>query len=316
MTIFNGTAMNFQQLRIVRETVRQRFNLTEASNALFTSQSGASKHIRDLEDELGVELFERRGKRLLGLTTAGGTLLETIERILLDAENLKRSAHQLANRDQGRLAIATTHTQARYSLPPVIARFKESFPKVHLELHQCSPGEIVSLLRAGTVDIGIATEAVNEDGASFVRFPFHHWHHSIVVPEDHPLTRIAPLTLEAVADYPIVTYHEGFTGRASIDQAFEKAALAADVVLTALDADVIKTYVELGLGIGIIASLAYHPDRDRGLTLLSGESLFPRNTAYLALRRGHFLHAFAYEFLRLCSAALNEETVQQALAAR
>jgi len=308
--------MNLQQLRIVRETVRQRFNLTEASNALFTSQSGASKHIRDLEDELGVELFERRGKRILGLTTAGGTLLEIIERILLDAENLKRSAHQLAHQDQGRLAVTTTHTQARYSLPPIIAQFKEKFPKVNLELHQCGPGEIVSLLKAGSVDVGIATEGVNEEGTSFVRFPFHHWHHSVIVPDNHPLSHAGSLTLDDIADYPIVTYHEGFTGRARIDQAFEAVGLTPNVVLTALDADVIKTYVELGLGIGIIASLAYHPERDRGLRLLSGEQLFPRNTTYLALRRGHFLQAFAYEFLHLCSPELDEATLQCALGSR
>lgn len=308
--------MNLQQLRIVRETVRQRFNLTEASNALFTSQSGASKHIRDLEEELGVEIFERRGKRILGLTTAGGTLLETIERILLDAENLKRSAHQLAHQDQGRLAIATTHTQARYSLPPIIAKFKERFPKVNLELHQCSPAEIVSLLKTGNVDVGIATEGVNDEGSSFVRFPFHHWHHSVVVPKGHPLTQCDALRLEDIADYPIVTYHEGFTGRTRIDQAFQAAGLVPNVVLTALDADVIKTYVELGLGIGVIASLAYNADRDRGLELLSGHELFPRNTTYLALRRGHFLHAFAYEFLHLCSETLDESTIQRALGAR
>ncbi|KFF48503.1 transcriptional regulator [Gammaproteobacteria bacterium MFB021] len=308
--------MNFQQLRIVRETVRQRFNLTDASNALFTSQSGASKHIRDLEEELGVELFERRGKRILGLTTAGGTLLETIERILLDAENLKRSAQQLANQDQGRLAIATTHTQARYALPPIVAQFKERFPKVNLELHQCSPSEIVSLLKSGRVDIGIATEGVNDEGSSFVRFPFHHWHHSIVVPAGHALSQAQELRLEDIAGYPIVTYHEGFTGRARIDQAFQAAGLVPNVVLTALDADVIKTYVELGLGIGVIASLAYSDERDRDLTLLSGQALFPRNTTYLALRRGHFLHAFAYAFLKLCSDDLDEDTVQRALGGR
>lgn len=308
--------MNFQQLRIVRETVRQRFNLTEASNALFTSQSGASKHIRDLEDELGVELFERRGKRILGLTTAGRALLDTIERILLDAENLKRSAHQLANQDQGRLAIATTHTQARYALPPIIAQFKTRFPKVNLELHQCSPSEIVALLKSGTVDIGIATEGFNEPHSSFVRFPFHQWHHSIVVPDSHPLVDASPLTLEALAEYPIVTYHEGFTGRTRIDSAFEQEGLLPNVVLTALDADVIKTYVELGMGVGVIASVAYHAERDRGLRLLSGADLFPENTTYLALRRGHFLHAFVYEFLQLCSSELDEQTVQEALDAR
>lgn len=308
--------MNLQQLRIVRETVRQRFNLTEASNALFTSQSGASKHIRDLEDELGVELFERRGKRILGLTVAGGSLIEVIERILLDIENLKRSAHQFAHQDQGSLAIATTHTQARYALPSIIARFKQAFPKVHLELHQCGPDEIVSLLKAGKVDIGIATEALHEEGQLFACFPFHHWHHSVIVPEGHPLEDGEPLTLERIADYPIVTYHEGFTGRARIDRAFESAEVVPDIVLTALDADVIKTYVELGLGVGVIASVAYHEQRDRGLSLLDTSHLFPRNTTYLALRRGHFLRSYAYRFLNFCRDDLDESRVQQVLAGR
>lgn len=308
--------MNLQQLRIVRETVRQHFNLTEASNALFTSQSGASKHIRDLEDELGVELFERRGKRILGLTVAGATLIEVIERILLDVENLKRSAHQLAHEDQGSLAIATTHTQARYALPPVITRFKQAFPKVHLELHQCGPDEIVSLLKAGKVDIGIATEALHEEGHLFACFPFHHWHHGVVVPSGHPLDNGAPLTLERIAEHPIVTYHEGFTGRARIDLAFEAADLVPDIVLTALDADVIKTYVELGLGVGLIASVAYHTQRDQGLRLLDASHLFPRNTTYLALRRGHFLRSYAYQFLSFCREDLDESSVQQALSGR
>nr|WP_163501362.1 CysB family HTH-type transcriptional regulator [Halomonas socia] len=306
--------MNFQQLRIVRETVRHGFNLTEASNALYTSQSGASKHIRDLEEELGVELFERRGKRILGLTQAGALLVEIVERILLDAENLKRSAHQLTHQDQGSLAIATTHTQARYALPPIIARFKQAFPKVHLELHQCGPDEIVSLLKAGKVDIGIATEALHEEGQLFACFPFYHWYHGVIVPEGHALDDGEPLTLERIAAHPIVTYHAGFTGRARIDRTFSSADLVPDIVLTALDADVIKTYVELGLGVGLIASMAYHEERDRGLTLLDASSLLPRNTTYLALRRGHFLRNYAYRFLELCREDLNEAMVQQVLA--
>ncbi|NIC37631.1 CysB family HTH-type transcriptional regulator [Halomonas desiderata] len=308
--------MNFQQLRIIRETVRRGFNLTEASNALYTSQSGASKHIRDLEEELGVELFERRGKRILGLTQGGAALVEIIERILLDAENLKRSAHQLTHEDQGSLAIATTHTQARYALPPIIARFKQIFPKVHLELHQCGPDEIVSLLKAGKVDIGIATEALHEEGQLFACFPFYHWYHGVIVPEGHPLDNGESLTLERIAEHPIVTYHEGFTGRARIDRAFSAAEVMPDIVLTALDADVIKTYVELGLGVGLIASMAYHEERDRGLTLLDASNLLPRNTTYLALRRGHFLRAYAYRFLQLCREDLDEWTVQQVLAGK
>ncbi|MDR5905568.1 CysB family HTH-type transcriptional regulator [Franzmannia qiaohouensis] len=308
--------MNFQQLRIVRETVRHHFNLTEASNALFTSQSGASKHIRDLEEELGIELFERRGKRILGLTQAGSSLIEIIERILLDAENLKRSAHQLTHEDRGSLAIATTHTQARYALPPIIARFKQVFPRVHLELHQCGPEEIVSLLKAGKVDIGIATEALHEESQQFACFPFYHWYHGVIVPEGHPLDDGVPLTLEHIAKHPIVTYHEGFTGRARIDQAFSAAGVIPDIVLTALDADVIKTYVELGLGVGLIASMAYHDHRDQGLTLLDASDLLPRNTTYLALRRGHFLRSYAYRFLELCREDLDEATVQQVLAGK
>ncbi|MFG6666275.1 CysB family HTH-type transcriptional regulator [Halomonas sp. HNIBRBA4712] len=308
--------MNFQQLRIVRETVRCHFNLTEASNALFTSQSGASKHIRDLEEELGVELFERRGKRILGLTVAGQGLIEVIERILLDVENLKRSAHQLTHEDQGSLGIATTHTQARYALPPIIARFKQAFPKVHLELHQCGPDEIVSLLKAGKVDIGIATEALHEENQLFACFPFYHWYHGVIVPDHHPLNDGTPLTLERIAEHPIVTYHDGFTGRARIDRAFAAAELYPDIVLTALDADVIKTYVELEMGVGVIASMAYHEQRDRGLTLLDASALFPRNTTYLALRRGHFLRGYAYQFLKLCRENLDEETVQRVLAGR
>ncbi len=308
--------VNFQQLRIVRETVRQGFNLTEASNALYTSQSGASKHIRDLEEELGVELFERRGKRILGLTQAGTSLLDIVERILLDAENLKRSAHQLTHEDQGSLAIATTHTQARYALPPIIARFKQAFPKVHLALHQCGPDEIVALLKSGKVDIGIATEALHEEGQLFACFPFYHWYHGVIVPEGHPLADGEPLTLERIAGHPIVTYHEGFTGRARIDQAFSSADLVTDIVLTALDADVIKTYVELGLGVGLIASMAYHEERDRGLALLDASELLPRNTTYLALRRGHFLRTYAYRFLQLCREDLDEGTVQRVLAGK
>lgn len=306
--------MNLQQLRIVRETVRQGFNLTAASNALFTSQSGASKHIRDLEGELGVELFERRGKRILGLTLAGGELIEVVERILLDVENLRRSADQLAHEDRGNLSIATTHTQARYALPPIIARFKQVFPGVHLELHQCNPGEIVSLLRTGRVDIGIATEALHEHGQLFACFPLYHWHHSVIVPEGHPLDNDVPLTLGRIAEYPIVTYHEGVTGRARIDEAFSAADLVPDIVLTALDADVIKTYAELGLGVGLVASMAYQEKRDQGLSLLDTGDLFPRNTTYLALRRGHFLRSYAYQFIQLCNGDLDMDSVQKVLA--
>ncbi|CAG4882605.1 DNA-binding transcriptional activator of cysteine biosynthesis [Georgfuchsia toluolica] len=305
--------MNFQQLRIIRETVRQNFNLTEAANALFTSQSGVSKHIKDLEDELGIELFVRRGKRLLGLTEPGKELVLIVERMLLDAKNIKRLADQFSNSDQGRLVIATTHTQARYALPKVVTRFKAEFPGVHLALHQASPGEIVSMLLSGDADIGIATEAI-EGVPQLASFPYYTWHHAVIVPEGHPLTGIRPLTLEAIAAYPIITYHEGFTGRAAIDKTFANAGLVPDIVMSALDADVIKTYVELGLGIGIVASMAFNPARDGGLRLLDSEHLFASNTTRIAVRNGHYLRGYAYRFLEFCSPVLTEQTVRNALA--
>ncbi|GAA5182154.1 CysB family HTH-type transcriptional regulator [Niveibacterium umoris] len=304
--------MNFQQLRIIREAVRQNFNLTEVASALFTSQSGVSKHIKDLEDELGVELFIRRGKRLLGLTEPGKELVEIVERMLLDARNIKRLAQQFSQRDEGKLVIATTHTQARYVLPPVVTRFKQAFPKVHLELHQGSPAEIVALLQAGDADIGIATEAL--DGApDIASFEYHRWHHAVIVQQGHPLTAVTPVTLEAVADYPIITYHEGYTGRARIDQTFASQGLAPDIVMSALDSDVIKTYVELGLGIGIVASVAFNPERDTSLCKLDSAALFAENVTRIAIRRGHYLRGYAYRFIEFCSPRLEEAVVRQSI---
>ncbi|MFZ5510180.1 MAG: CysB family HTH-type transcriptional regulator [Pseudomonadota bacterium] len=304
--------MNFQQLRIIRETVRRGFNLTEVANALFTSQSGVSKHIKDLEDELGVELFVRKGKRLLGLTEPGKELVVIVERMLLDAGNIKRLAEQYSNREEGQLAVVTTHTQARYALPQVVAAFRESYPKVHLKLHQGSPEEIVRMLLDGQADIGVATEAL-ADVAELASFPYYTWHHSVIVPAGHPLEAVRPLTPEAIAEYPIITYHEGFTGRARIDKAFADAGVAPDVVMSALDADVIKTYVELGLGVGIVAAMAFQPERDAGLRLLESAHLFEANTTRIAVRKGHYLRGFAYRFIECCSPKLNEGLVRSAI---
>ena len=304
--------MNFQQLRIIREAVQRNFNLTEVANALFTSQSGVSKHILDLEDELGIELFVRKGKRLTGLTEPGKELVGIVERMLIDAKNIKRLAEQFANRDEGSLTIATTHTQARYALPQVVRRFKQAYPKVHLVLHQASPAEIVALLQSGEADIGIATEAL-DGGNAFASFPFYDWHHLVVVPDGHALTRLPRLTLQALAEHPLITYHAGYTGRPRIDATFAEAGLTPDVVMSALDADVIKTYVEVGLGVGIIASMAFDPARDAGLTRLDASQLFPPNTTRIAVRRGHYLRGYAYRFLEECSPALTPAVVKGAL---
>ncbi len=305
--------MNFQQLRIIRETVRRNFNLTEAAAALYTSQSGVSKHIKDLEDELGIDLFVRRGKRLLGLTEPGKELAEIVERILLDAQNIKRLGEQFANRDQGRLTIATTHTQARYALPPAIGAFLRAFPKVHLVLHQSSPAEIASMLLGGAADIGVATEAL-ADAPDLQSFPYYSWSHVAIVAAGHPLEGREKVTLEDLADHPIITYHEGFTGRPQIDAAFAAARLAPDIVMAALDADVIKAYVELGLGVGIIASMAYDPARDGRLRLLDSAHLFAPSTSRIAVRRGAYLRSYAYRFMEFCQPALTEAAVRSAVA--
>lgn len=304
--------MNFQQLRIIRETVKRNFNLTEVANALFTSQSGVSKHIKDLEDELGVELFVRKGKRLLGLTEPGQELVGIVERILLDTQNIKKLGEQFSNKDKGQLSVATTHTQARYALPKVVTQFKKEFPKVNLVLHEASPREIVSMLRDGTADIGIATEAL-QDASELATFPYYTWHHGVIVPESHPLTSAGALSLEAISEHPIITYHKGFTGRGRIDEAFETAKLDPEIVMEALDADVIKAYVELGLGIGIVASMAFNAEHDPHLRLLDAKHLFQVNTSRIAVRRGTYLRGYAFRFIAYCSPELTEAIVRAEL---
>ncbi|MEQ1576598.1 MAG: CysB family HTH-type transcriptional regulator [Hyphomicrobium sp.] len=306
--------MNFQQLKIIRETVRRNFNLTDVANALFTSQSGVSKHIKDLEDELGVELFVRKGKRLLGLTEPGQELVGIVERILLDTQNIKKLGEQFSNKDKGQLSVATTHTQARYALPKVVSQFKKQFPKVNLVLHEASPTEIVSMLLDGQADIGIATEALQEV-SELAAFPYYSWHHGVIIPKGHALEAEKKLTLEAITDFPVVTYHQGFTGRGRIDEAFAKAKLEPEIVMAALDADVIKTYVELGLGIGIIASMAFDADRDPHLRLLDARHLFQINTSRIAIRRGTYLRGYAHRFIELCAPGLTEATIRAGLEA-
>ena len=291
--------MNFQQLRIIRETVRQNFNLTEASAALYTSQSGVSKHIKDLEDELGVQLFIRKGKRLLGLTEPGQSLLGIVERMLVDAENIKRLADDFNKVDEGTLTIATTHTQARYVLPPIVNQFKKLFPKVHLVLQQASPTEISEMLLQGEADIGIATESLTTE-ENLASVPYYQWQHSIIVPQNHPLSSTTDITLEALSNFPIITYHGGFTGRSKIDKAFEDAGIDVDLVMSALDADVIKTYVELGMGVGIVNDVAYDRERDYRLKQIK-TAIFGLNTTWIAVRKGHLLRGYGYEFISLCS---------------
>lgn len=290
--------MNFQQLRIIRETVRQNFNLTEASNALYTSQSGVSKHIKDLEDELGVQIFVRKGKRLLGLTDAGQALFKIVERMLLDIDNIKHIADDFNRVNEGTLTVATTHTQARYILPPIIHQFKQNFPKVHLILQQASPVEITNMLLNGEADIGIATEALTTE-ENLASIPYYDWQHSIIVPKEHPLSNVENLTLQQLVEYPLITYHGGFTGRSKIDKTFADAGLEPNIVMSALDADVIKTYVELGMGIGIVNNVAFDHERDHRLKQIHTD-IFGVNTTWIAVRKEHLLRGFGYDFIQLC----------------
>ena len=301
--------MNFQQLRIIREAARREYDLTEVANALYTSQSGVSRHIRELEDELGIELFVRHGKRLLGMTEPGKELLVIAERMLNDANNIRKLAETFANREHGRLHVTTTHTQARYALPRVVKEFRSQFPQVQLELHQGGPDEIVRLLQAGETDIGISSERLDQaDG--IVAFPYYTWHHNIVVPAGHPLTQQPELTLARLAEWPIITYQSGLTGRARVDEAFAAAGLQPEILLTAQDSDVIKTYVELEMGVGILADMAFDARRDTGLVQLDGSHLFAAHTAWIGLKRGQYQHNFAWQFIQLCNPELALADIQ------
>ncbi|KAA9000482.1 HTH-type transcriptional regulator Cbl [Affinibrenneria salicis] len=301
--------MNFQQLKIIRESARCNYNLTEVANTLFTSQSGVSRHIRELEEELGIEIFVRRGKRLLGMTEPGKELLVVAERILNDANNLRRLANVFTNNETGQLAIATTHTQARYSLPGVIKAFRQLYPQVRLVLNQGNPDEIVAMLRSGEADIGIASEQLMND-ESVAAFPYYRWHHAIVVPEGHPLVSEPAITLERLNELPLITYRQGITGRSRLDKAFAAAGLTPDIALSAQDSDVIKTYVELGLGVGVLADMSWDPVRDKGLVRINAEHLFEANTVWLGLKRGQLQRNYAWKFIQLCNSDLSLSAIK------
>jgi LysR family cys regulon transcriptional activator len=306
--------VNFQQLRSVRETARRGFNLTEVANALHTSQPGVSRQIRELEEELGIELFVRAGKRLTRLTPPGEQVLPIIERMLLDAENLKRAGEDYAQQSRGKISIATTHSQARYALPPAVSEFRRHFPEVTLNLHQGSPRQVAEMLIAGEADIGIATEALSHY-EELVALPCYRWTHCVLVPPGHELLAGGPVTLERIARHPVITYDEGYTGRAHIDEAFARIGRKPNIVLTAMDADVIKTYVELGLGLGIVASMAYDEERDQHLRAIDARHLFAVNMTRLAIRRGTFLRAYVYAFIESFAPPLTRPVVDRALAA-
>ena len=304
--------MNLHQFRFVREAVRQNFNLTDAAKALFTSQPGVSKAIIELEEELGIDIFSRHGKRIRGLTEPGRQVLKSVELILQEVEGLKRIGKEFAAQDSGSLTIATTHTQARYSLPSVVQQFSQKFPKVRLSLLQGNPKQVAEMVKNNLADVAIATEAIAEvDG--LVSLPCFQWEHMVITPTEHPLLKLKSITLEDIAAYPLITYDAAFAGRNKIDQAFARRCLKPDVVLEAIDADVIKTYVELGMGIGIIAGLAYNTTRDVNLKAIPAGHLFGMNLSRVALKEGAYLRSYVFTFIELLAPSLTRKMVENAL---
>jgi len=309
--------MNLQQFRFVRETIRRNFNLTEAARALFTSQPGVSKSIIEFEDELGVKIFERHGKRIKGLTKPGVVVAQVIDRIMLEVDNLKKVSDEFARRDEGGLVIGCTHAQARYILPRVIPAFRERFPRVRVSLAEGNPPSLAQMVLHEQADVAIATETlVTTPGLAAL--PVYSWEHVVVVKPDHPLADLTSsqarnLTLEQLVQYPIVTYDRQFSGRRTIDEVFAENSITPDIVLEAIDADIIKTYVEVGLGVGIIAGMAFDPRRDRGFVGLPVGHLFGTHTTRVAVKSGVFLRDYVYVLLEMLAPELTREVVQEAL---
>lgn len=305
--------MKLQQLRYICEVRRYNLNVTHTAERLFTSQPGISKQIRLLEDELGTDIFVRSGKQFVGVTPAGELILQRAEGVLASTREIRKIAEEFRDPEHGELSLATTHTQARYLLPPAIQKFRLRHPKIRLTLHQGTPAQITEMVSRGEADLAIATEGT-ELFDNLIRFPCYRWNRSVIVPEHHPLTTIESLSLEALAKYPLVTYTHGFTGRSQLDAAFEVAGLKPEVVLTAVDADVIKTYVRLGLGVGIVAHMAFDPSTDTGLRALEAAHLFAPSVTRIVIRKDTYFRQFLFDFIEMVAPHLDRVRVEEALA--
>lgn len=288
--------MNLQQIRYVREVIKRGFSLTAAAQALHTSQPGISQRIRELEEELGVSIFIRQGKRLTGLTPPGEAVAALMERISADLENLRQVGQEFSDAETGQFVIAATHMQARYVLPEPVLAFTRRFPRVQLAIRQGNPRQLAEMVQKGEADIAIATETLDHY-AGLETLPCYRWHHCVIAPRGHALLRLRAPTLGDIARYPLVTYDAAFTGRSALDETFARAGLETRIVLTAIDTDVIKTYVRAGLGVGIIASLAVDPVQDRDLGAVDGTRLFPEKVTKLAWKRGAFLRGYVRDFI-------------------
>jgi LysR family cys regulon transcriptional activator len=304
--------VKLHQLRYVREVARQGMNVSLAAEALHTSQPGISKQIQLLEEELNLQIFQRNGKRLTGVTEPGRIILELAERVMREMENIKRVGDEFTQEDAGALTIATTHTQARYRLPAAVKAFMAMYPKVKLTIHQGNPTQVAEQVASGEADIGIATEAISRY-EKLLCLPAYQWNRCVVTPHDHPLLKDLPLTLEKIAKYPLITYDFAFTGGSLVSSVFGKEGLHPNVVLTAIDADVIKTYVSLGLGIGLLANMAYDAERDANLARIDASHLFPPSTTYVGIRRDAYLRAYVYAFIQLLAPHFDQKAVNNAL---
>lgn len=304
--------MKFHQLRYVHEVVRQQLNISAASEALHTSQPGVSKQIQLLEEELGLQIFQRNGKRLVGITEPGRKIVDLAARVMLDMQNIKRVGDEYSQEDRGELTIATTHTQARYRLPAAVKQFMAQYPNVKLTIHQGNPSQVTEQVAAGEADIGIATENISKD-ERLSCLPCYEWNRCLVVPPEHPLLEKKNLSLRDLVNYPLITYDFAFTGGTLVSKVFHDAGLQPNVVFTAIDADVIKTYVNLGLGIGLIANMAYDDTRDAPLKSLDCSHLFPNSTTYLGVRRDAFLRDYMLNFITMLSPQHDKRSVQRAL---
>jgi LysR family cys regulon transcriptional activator len=304
--------MKLHQLRYVREVVKQGLNISMAADVLHTSQPGVSKQIQLLEQELNLQIFQRSGKRLTGVTDPGKSIVELAERVLRDMENIKRIGDEFSHEDIGSLTIATTHTQARYRLPAAVKAFMEKYPNVKLNIHQGNPTQVAEQVASGEADVGIATEAISQY-EKVLCLPAYQWNRCVVVPNGHELLSHLPLSLKKLTQYPLITYDFAFTGGSLVSSVFEKEGLVPNVVLTAIDADVIKTYVSLGLGVGLLAEMAYDKERDANLVAIDASQLFPASTTFVGIRRDAYLRKFAYDFIELLAPNFDRRAVNEAL---
>ena len=304
--------MKLHQLKYIREVASHGLNISVAAESLHTSQPGVSKQIQLLEDELNLQIFQRNGKRLVGITEPGEQVIRLAERVLRDVDNIKRVGQEFTTEEFGTITIATTHTQARYRLPAAIKIFVAEYPNVKLNIHQGSPLQVAEQVQKGEADIGIATETIS-DFDELLCLPSYQWNRCVVTPHGHPLLKETPITLKKITQYPLITYDFAFTGGSLVTKTFEKEGLTPNVVLTAIDADVIKTYVGLGLGIGLLANMAYDPERDSHLAMLDVSHLFPPSTTYVGIRRDAYLRGFMYRLIEILSPQYDKHAVNNAL---